>query len=121
MNKEELKLRTKNFALRVINLVNAMPNTINGRTIAGQLSRCGTSVAANYRATLRARSDAEFLAKLGIVIEETDEVMFWLEIISESQIFSEQKVADLHKEAKELISVFYTPKQTKQQNMKNKS
>ena len=73
MDADELKSRTKEFALRIIKLVSALPNTIEGRAIANQLVRCGTSVAANYRATCRARSRSEFIAKLGIVLEETDD------------------------------------------------
>ena len=80
MNKEILKKRLKNHALRIIKLVDLLPKTVVGRTVGNQLVRSGTSVAANYRAALRARSRAEFISKLGIVIEEADESAFWLEI-----------------------------------------
>ena len=73
MKPDELKDRTKQFALRVLKLVAALPKTIEGRAIASQLVRSGTSVAANYRATCRARSKAEFIAKIGVVLEEADE------------------------------------------------
>lgn len=86
MTPEELKDRTKQFALRVLKLVAAMPKTIEGRAIASQLVRSGTSVAANYRATCRARSKAEFIAKIGIVLEEADEALLWFELIAEGNL-----------------------------------
>lgn len=89
MTEKELLQRTKNFALRVIKLVNALPNTITGKAISGQLVRSGTSVASNYRAACRGRSKAEFIAKLGIVEEEADESALWLEIIIESNLMEE--------------------------------
>jgi four helix bundle protein len=81
MNAEDLKKRTKQFALRVLKLVAALPNNVQGRAVGGQLVRAGTSVASNYRAACRGRSKAEFVAKLGIVVEEADESAFWLELI----------------------------------------
>jgi four helix bundle protein len=74
---EELKERTKRFALRVLKLVAALPNNVQGRAIGNQLVRAGTSVGSNYRAACRGRSKAEFIAKLGIVEEEADESAFW--------------------------------------------
>jgi|ERR1051326_3364076 four helix bundle protein len=105
MNEQELKLRTKQFALRVIKLVEAMPKTDIGRIIGKQLLRCGTSVGANYRAVCRARSTADFISKLGIVIEEADESCFWLEIIIEAGILKEALVASLLKEASEITAI----------------
>jgi four helix bundle protein len=84
MTPDELKLRSKHFALRVIKLVAALPRSIEGRAIANQLVRCGTSVAANYRAACRARSKIEFVAKMGVVLEEPDEAQLWLELIIEA-------------------------------------
>ena len=81
MNAQDLKERTKQFALRVMRLVDALPNTPKGRAIASQLVRSGTSVAANYRAACRGRSKAEFIAKVGIAEEEADETALWLELI----------------------------------------
>jgi len=78
---DELKLRTKQFASRIIKLVAALPKTVAGRAIANQLVRSGTSVAANYRAACRARSRTEFVAKMGVVLEEADETHLWLELI----------------------------------------
>ncbi len=91
MNAEELKARTKKFALRVLKLVAALPKNIQGRTIGGQLVRSGTSVAANYRAACRGRSRAEFIAKIGVVEEEADESAFWLELISTVAFFKQKR------------------------------
>lgn len=108
MNKDELKLRTKRFALRVLKLVRAMPKDVAGRALANQLVRSGTSVGANYRAACRGRSKAEFLAKLGTVLEETDETAFWLELIMEDGMLPKKRVEPLWKEADELCAIFFT-------------
>src|SRR5687768_4689918 len=102
MNADDLKKRTKQFALRVLKLVAALPNNVQGRTIGGQLASSGTSVAANYRAACRGRSKAEFIAKLGTVEEEADESAFWMELIIESGLLKQQAVQPLHAEASEL-------------------
>ena len=86
MNEQELKERTKRFALRVIALVDALPKTTAGRAIGNQLVRSGTSVGANYRAACRGRSKAEFAAKIGTVAEEADESAFWMELIMEAGV-----------------------------------
>ena len=112
MNQEELKERTKDFALRIIRLVGALPKTIVGRTIANQIIRSGTSVAANYRAACRARSKSEFAAKLGIVVEEADETAFWLEMIIETGILPEDRIKPLLKEANELTAIFVSFRKT---------
>jgi len=106
MTKEELKRRTKQFALRVIRCAEALPKTVTGRVIANQLVRCGTSVGANYRAALRARSTADFINKIGVVLEEADETAFWLELIIEARLLPEKQVAALLKEANELTAIF---------------
>ena len=99
----DLKDRTKRFALDIIDVVEKLPNTIPGRAIGNQLVRSGTSVASNYRAASRGRSDKEFVAKLGVVIEEADESELWLELIKEKK-WAE---VDVHiKEAKELTAIF---------------
>src|SRR5450755_2324413 len=95
MKPDELKDRTKQFALRVLKLVAALPKTVEGRAIAAQLVRSGTSVAANYRATCRARSKSEFIAKIGVVLEEADETLLWLELIIESGLFPKNRVEPL--------------------------
>ncbi len=112
MTENEMLRRTKEFALRIIKLVNALPGNIAGRSIGGQLMRSGTSVAANYRAACRGRSKAEFIAKLGIVEEEADESAFWLEVIIESNLLKENLVSDLLREAKELTAIMASSKIT---------
>ena len=105
MNEQELKQRTKQFALRVMRLVAALPNNILGRAIGNQLIRSGTSVGANYRAACRGRSKAEFIAKLGIVVEEADESAFWMELIIEGGLLKKHLVESLLGEANELIAI----------------
>jgi four helix bundle protein len=101
----DLKARTKNFALRVMKLIDALPRNIQGRTTANQIIRSATSVAANYRAACRARSRAEFIAKIGVVEEEADETAFWLELIVDSKLLSRERVAPLVTEASELVAI----------------
>ena len=101
----ELKARTKQFALRVMKLVDALPRTIQGRAIANQIIRSPTSVAANYRAACRARSRAEFIAKIGVVEEEEDETCFWLELIIGSGLLTEARARPLRNEADELVAI----------------
>ncbi len=108
----ELKDRTKFFALRIIRLIRAVPVCPKGRIIANQLLRSGTSVAANYRAVCRARSRGEFLAKLSVVIEETDESAFWLELLSEAGLIPAKKLVDLKSEANQLAAIFNASRTT---------
>jgi four helix bundle protein len=103
---EVLKDRSKKFALRIIQVIRSLPPGIEGRTIGHQLLRSGISVAANYRAVCRARSRAEFLAKLSIVIEEADESAFWLELLVDAGLISESKLKDLKSEANQLVAIF---------------
>ncbi len=105
MPENKLKERTKQFALRIIRLVEALPSSKTSHVIGNQLLRSGTSVAANYRAVCRARSTAEFVAKLGIVEEEADESLFWMELLVESKIVERSKLEYLMKEADELIAI----------------
>ena len=86
MSEPDLKKRTKAFALRILKLVDALPKTTAGRALASQIVRSGTSVAANYRAACRAKSPADFISKMGIVEEEADETLFWLELLEESEL-----------------------------------
>jgi four helix bundle protein len=102
----ELQDRTKRFALRVLLLIDRLPNTIGGRVLANQLARSATSVGANYRAACRARSRAEFASKLGIVAEEADESLYWLELIRDGNFLPEKKIASLVTEADELTAIF---------------
>jgi len=106
MNEQELKQRTKDFGLRIMKLVDALPNSISGRAIANQLVRAGTAVGANYRAACRGRSKAEFIAKLGVVIEEADECEYWLELIMDGELLPKSKIESLHQEANELAAIF---------------
>jgi four helix bundle protein len=105
MDADDLKRRTKQFALRTLKLVAALPNTVQGRTVGGQLARAGTSVGSNYRATCRARSRAEFVAKIGVVLEEADESAFWLELIIEGELLMAKLVQPLLEEANALVSI----------------
>ena len=105
MTTDELKARTKEVALRVIRLIDALPNSVKGRAIANQIMRSSTSVAANYRAACRAWSRAEFIAKLSVVEEEADETAFWLELIIDSKIRSKTQIEPLLKEAGELVAI----------------
>jgi four helix bundle protein len=112
MTKSDLIERTKQFALRVIKLVGELPRTIEGRAIASQLMRSGTSVAANYRAACRARSKPEFIAKLGTVEEEADESAFWLELIIDAGLMSDSKIRPLLNEASEIVAIMASSKKT---------
>ena len=103
-----MKVRTKAFALRMLKVVKSLPNTTEGKVIAYQLAKSGTSVGANYRAACRARTNKEFIAKLGTVLEETDESAFWLELIMESEILPRLKLEKLHQEADELCAILYS-------------
>jgi four helix bundle protein len=105
VDKQELQRRTKQFALCVFKLVDALPRTLAGRAVASQLVRSATSVEANYRAACRARSRAEFTAKLGTVLEEADESLYWLELIRDGELMPDSKVSLLLKEAGELTAI----------------
>src|SRR6266404_9107286 len=105
MNEEDLKRRTKLFGLRIIKLVAALPKTLVGRTVGGQLVRAGTSVGANYRAACRSRSKAEFIARLGVVEEEADESGYWMELIVDSGLMKLELLQPLLAEANELVAI----------------
>ena len=104
------------FALRILKLIDALPNTVAGRTVANQLARSGTSVAANYRAACRGRSKADFIAKLGIVVEEADESEFWLEMIIETEMLKSSLVEPLRQEAHELTAIFVSSRKSASEN-----
>ena len=105
MTKEELKDRTKKFALRIIRLVEALPHTASAKVIGNQVIRSGTSVGANYRAACRSRSTAEFVAKLGTVVEEADESAYWLELTIEANLMKKELLQPLLEEAIELVAI----------------
>jgi len=106
MNANIMKVRTKEFAKRVIRMCRSLPNTREGWRIGDQVFRSGTSVGANYRAACRGRSKAEFVAKLGVVLEETDETLYWLELITETDIIKPSRLAALMQENRELLAIF---------------
>ncbi len=112
MEKAELKLRTKAFGLRVLKLVRSLPRDVPGKVIAHQLTRSALSVGANYRSACRGRSRAEFLSKLGIVLEEVDECGHWLEIIIDDGMLPDAKVAALLQEANEVTAIFFAATST---------
>src|SRR6476659_6942352 len=115
-NQPNLKRRTKAFALRILKLVDALPKTTAGRALASQIVRSGTSVAANYRAACRARSTADFIAKMGIVEEESDETLFWLELLEESELVTAAKLTAIKQEANELIAITVASIKTARRN-----
>ncbi|MFH0939204.1 MAG: four helix bundle protein [Planctomycetota bacterium] len=119
MNERELKARTKQFAQRVMKLVDALPKSMAGRTLGNQLIRSGTSVGANYRAACRSRSKAEFIAKIGTVIEEADESAFWLELIMDGELLKSELVSPLHQEAEELTAIFTASSLTAKANKRD--
>lgn len=105
MNEDQMKARTKAFALRVIRVCDALPSKPAAQTIGRQLLRSGTSVAANYRAVRRARSRADFINKLGVVEEEADETLFWLELLVESGQLDRPRLAELMNECEEITAI----------------
>jgi four helix bundle protein len=112
MKGDELKRRTKEFAHRCVKLAMALPNTPLGNHIMGQLIRCSTSVASNYRATCIAQSKASYISKLSIVIEEADETYFWLELIIDENLLKSHLVEPLVKEADEITAIFIAYRKT---------
>jgi four helix bundle protein len=109
---EDLKARTKRFAIKIVQTVGALKRTLESRVLGMQVLRSGTSLAANYRAVCRARSRAEFIAKLGIVVEETDETIFWLDLMADTNIVTRNQIDDLLKEAHELLAIFSASRRT---------
>jgi four helix bundle protein len=102
----DIKLRTKRFAVRVINMTEALPAKPAARVISNQVLRSSTSVGANYRSACKARSHAEFISKMGIVAEEADETVFWLELLVEAGLVKTTQMESLLKEANELVAIF---------------
>lgn len=108
--------RTREFALRIIRLVDSLPVRTSARTIGNQLVRCGTSVGANYRAARRARTPPEFRAKLGIVEEEADEVVYWLELLADSGLVKAGRLESLRQEANEILAMVVASIRTSRTN-----
>ena len=105
MTREEFKVRPKAFALRVIKVVDALPRDTVAKTLGRQLLRSGTSVAANYRASVRAKSSADFVSKMGTVEEECDESLFWMELLIDSGRMKPDRLADLMREGGEILAI----------------
>lgn len=119
MNAEEMKQRTKRFGLEVIRLVESLPKTRTADVIGRQLLRAGTSVGANYRAACRGRSKADFISKAGIVIEEADESIYWMELLQEARLAPEIRSKELMKEADELVAILTASVKTARKNMQS--
>jgi|SRR5690349_11702815 len=113
---ERLQKRCSDFALRVLRAFRALPRSAESRILGQQLLRSATSVAANYRAACRARSRSDFLSKLGIVEEEADETVFWLEFIVQAELLSQSRLVALIREAKELTAIFVASRRTTKEN-----
>ena len=118
MNEVELKLRTKKFAHNCVKLAMDLPKNKLGSHLEGQLIRCSTSVAANYRAACVAQSKKSFVSKLGIVVEEADESNFWLEFIKDEELITGETIDSLFQESKELTLIFISSRKTAQQSIK---
>src|SRR5213593_4435331 len=106
MNREELKARTKQFALRVMKMTDALPRSVKGKIIANQVLRSATAVASGYRAACRARSKADWIDKIGRILEEADESLLWLELTEEGGLLPSRKISALKQEAVELTAIF---------------
>ena len=114
---ENLRRRTRQFAIRVINLAGALPKTIPGKTIAGQIVRSGTSVGANYAESCRPKSPADFINKIGTVMQELEETRFWLELLPDAKLCSATRLVPLNDEVDQLMAIFSTMiEKTKRRN-----
>jgi len=105
MNPEDMKRRTRAFALRVIRLAESLPNTPTAKVIKNQMLRCGSSVGANYRAACRAKSKPDFVSKMGTVEEEADESIYWMELLIDAEIVKRPRIADLLDEADQILAI----------------
>ncbi len=112
MTAEELKFRTRQYSITILNLVESLPYTSSSKVVSYQIAKSGTSIGANYRAVCRARSDREFISKMEIVLEEADETLFWLEIIAEKKWVDKSIIDAVWKEGNELTSIFVSSLKT---------
>ncbi len=119
MRGDDLKERTKSFALRVVRMVEALPKGKTSDVIGRQLLRSGTSVGANYRAACRAKSPADFISKMGTVEEETDESIFWMELLIEAGLIPERLLMDLMREASEILAIIISSIKTVRKTRKS--
>ena len=117
MDPDELKKRTKHFGLRIIRLVESLPSNKVVTTTGNQLLRCGTSVGANYRSACRGRSKPDFIAKVGIAIEEADESLYWMELLIEAGFVKEEHLKPLMQEADEFIAILTSSVTTARSNL----
>jgi four helix bundle protein len=117
---KDLKIRTKQFALRIIKLFSALPKQTEAQIIGKQILRSGTSVGAQYREGTRARSDAEFISKIESASQELEETMYWLELLIEAEIFPASKLQNLQTEAQELMSILVSSVKTVKMRRKDK-
>ena len=120
-DEKDLKLKTKSFALRIVRMYAALPKSPEAQVMGKQVLRSGTSVGANYREAYRSRSDAEFIAKIGDCLKELDETQYWLELLTESNIVSEEKLISLLDEANQLLAIFTTVSKNTKQRLKQAS
>ncbi|MDA0246065.1 MAG: four helix bundle protein [Chloroflexi bacterium] len=117
MKAEDLRLRTRKFAIRVMKMVESLPTTRSANVVANQILRSATSVGANYRTASRARSQKDFISKIGLVEEECDETLYWLELIAESEMISPDLLKDLIREANELTAIFVASGRTAKERL----
>lgn len=117
MNANQLENSTKSFSIMILDLTEQLPNTISGKVVANQMVRSGTSVGANYRAVCRARSDREFISKMNIVLEESDETLFWLELIETKKWLDTNNLLPAITEANALTSIFVSSLKTMNSKM----
>ncbi len=119
MKHDNLRERTKQLALRIIRVVEALPNGKTANVIGRQLLRSGTSVAANYRSACRAKSTADFISKLGTVEEETDESLFWMELLADAQLINIERLKDLMDETREVLRIIVSSIKTARGTLRN--
>jgi len=118
MDAEDLKKRTKQFGLRVIHLIEALPSSRAASVIGRNLLRSGTSVGANFRAASRARTRPDYISKLGMAIEQADESLYWMEMLVEAKLIPGEKLTALMKEANELVTILTTSAKTRRARVK---
>ncbi len=117
---QDLKQRMKKLGVEIIRMVEGLPHQLGAETIGKQIIRCATSIGANYRAACRARSKADFIAKIAIAEEESDETMYWLEVLQELKLVEAQSFDELHREAEELTKILVASGRTAKQSMATK-
>ncbi len=120
MLNDDFRQRTFQYGIRCVRLTEALPGTLTAQTIGKQLLRSGTSVGANYRAAVRSRSRSEFIAKMGIVEEECDETLYWLEMLNELGIFPTDRTLGLYREGAEILSITISSIKTAKHNAQSK-